>query len=128
MPVVLFLHTATKNRDSFSREYAKASTDNTKHELAMSSHGSCHNNSSDDGGSSGSIETTGEKEIAPSDDDVLLGRGTKHHLHPGNQRYNGKAKDCRLFTYKAPLCAVLTQSLFLGMYISVPGAKPRSVH
>jgi hypothetical protein len=29
------------------------------------------------------------KEIVPSDDDVLLGRGTKHHLHPGNQRYNG---------------------------------------
>jgi hypothetical protein len=29
------------------------------------------------------------KEIVPSDDDVLLGRGSKHHLHPGNQRYHG---------------------------------------
>jgi hypothetical protein len=35
------------------------------------------------------------KEIVPSDNDVLLGRGTKHHLHPGNQRYNGtNATEC----------------------------------
>jgi hypothetical protein len=48
---------------------------------------------SDDDGSSGS-ETAmcnGGVEIVPQDADVLLGRGTKHQLHPGNMRYNGKA-------------------------------------
>jgi hypothetical protein len=47
---------------------------------------------SDDDGSSGS-ETPmcdGGVDIVPQDADVLLGRGTKHQLHPGNIRYNGK--------------------------------------
>jgi hypothetical protein len=51
----------------------------------------CNGNSSDEGGSSISVKTMVAKEIVPNNDDVLLGRGTKHHLHPGNQRYNGKA-------------------------------------
>jgi hypothetical protein len=70
-------------------------SDNHKNELAMSStdptHSDCSGNSSDKGGSSNSAKTMAAKEIVPSDDDVLLGRGTKHHLHPGNQQYNGKA-------------------------------------
>jgi hypothetical protein len=49
---------------------------------------------SDDDGFSGNetaITMCGDDvEIVPQDADVLLGRGTKHQLHPGNLRYNGK--------------------------------------
>jgi hypothetical protein len=47
---------------------------------------------SDDDGSSGSDTAMygDDVEIVPQDADVLLGRGTKHQLHPGNLRYNGK--------------------------------------
>jgi hypothetical protein len=48
---------------------------------------SYNGDSSDDDGSS--VSATATEEIVPCDADVLLGRGTKHHLHPGNMRYNG---------------------------------------
>jgi hypothetical protein len=48
---------------------------------------SYNGDSSDDDGSS--VSGTATEEIVPCDADVLLGRGTKHHLHPGNMRYNG---------------------------------------
>jgi hypothetical protein len=72
-----------KNPDNHNNELAMSSTDPTNSDSS--------GNLSDKGGSSNSAKTMAAKEIVPSDNDVLLGRGTKHHSHPGNQRYNGKA-------------------------------------
>jgi hypothetical protein len=42
----------------------------------------------DSDGAAAAVENV--KRIAvPKDDDVLLGRGTKHNRNPGNIRYNG---------------------------------------
>jgi hypothetical protein len=39
---------------------------------------------------SGEHATSDGRGVVPSDNDVLFGRGTKHHLHPGNARFNGR--------------------------------------
>jgi hypothetical protein len=91
-----FCMLSTYHPESWVHENPK-NPDNHKNEVSMSpkdptnSDSSGNGDSSDKGGSSNSVKTMVAKEMVPSDDDVLLGRGTKHHLHPGNQRYNGKA-------------------------------------
>jgi hypothetical protein len=80
---------------SSSNSTHKTSNWKASHKLSQSnmlsdpyhSDSSYNGDSSDDDGSS--VNGTTTEKIVPCDADVLLGRGTKHHLHPGNKRYNG---------------------------------------
>jgi hypothetical protein len=57
--------------------------------------------------------------IVPKDDDVLLGRGTKHNRHPGNLRYNGTKTSRASCKSCARVFPALQRSLLLYIYIAM---------